>query len=164
VADSLLQGKEPLNVIISARSTVPFATVLSDMRDWDQVTTGTPDTMPKGCMSEETAAVTGTSQVGQGQSWRLSFHLLGRRLSGCDGGAIILAALGVENHVRIWNQPVPGSTAGGAWFVAASLEKGCLIRAADRRLPHLWHCIQPNGYNEPVLALTASHTAATSRS
>jgi hypothetical protein len=86
-------------------------------------------------------------RVGQEQSWRLSFSLFGHRLSGCDAGGVILAALKVEKHIRIWNQPVPGSTA-GAWFVAASLERGCVISVAHRLLPLLWHCIQPNGYNE----------------
>lgn len=144
VPGSATQGMEPLNVIISARSTVPFATVLKDLSDWDQVPTGTLETTPKGCMSEETADVTGTAQVGQQQSWRLTTKLFGHRLSGCDGGAKLLALAGVENHVRIWNQPITGSTVGGAWFVTASLEKACAIR----HYPYAWHCIVSNGYNE----------------
>jgi hypothetical protein len=128
-------GMEPLNVIISAQSTVSLAQILSGLenfsinpfKDWDVVPPGLP---PAGCISVETADVTGNGPVPQAQAWRLGGCTLGNALSG----------LGDENHVRLWNQPVAGSTA-GAWFVTASFERLCVLSF----LPY--HCITSNGYN-----------------
>jgi hypothetical protein len=138
VASSPVQGVEPLNLIISANSTVPFATVLAAMPAWQQVETGT--TLPA-CLSEETADVAGTGLVGQDQSWRLR---------GCIEGGIGLAGFGAENHIRIWNQPIHSSTVGGSWFVTASFEQICKIPGHS-----FWHCITEDGYNKG-----ASHFAA----
>ena len=61
-----VQGMEPLNVIISANSTVPLATILGSLNPtWEQVSIGTK---PPGCISGETADVTGGGQVLQAQS------------------------------------------------------------------------------------------------
>jgi hypothetical protein len=43
---------------------------------------------------------------------------------GCLGGNTLSLA-GNENHVRVWNQPVPGSKY-GAWFFTASYETACV--------------------------------------
>jgi hypothetical protein len=153
VPDSLVQGMEPLNVIISARSTVPLATILSSLPNWKQVTTGTPDTTPRGCLSEETADVTGGARVGQYQSWRLG---------GCAGGNA-LAIIGLENHIRIWSQPLPGSTAGEAWFITASLEHDCVIFTKKPPYAHGWHCIDVNGYNEGASKFVENIMSAAAR-
>ncbi len=138
------QGMEPLNLIYSARSTVPFATVLDALPDWAKVFTGAP---PLGCLSEEDADVTGTGAVGQDQSWRQS-RLPGPIL-GCLGG-VRAAEKGVEDHARIWSQPLPNSSA-TAWFITASVERECKITVVDpgtgEKSKKLWHCIQPHGYN-----------------
>jgi hypothetical protein len=142
VSSSPVPGVEPLNVIISANSTVPLADVLGALRGWDQVATGTPETRPRGCLSEERANVSGSGgMVPQAQSWRLA---------GCYTGGGALAALGLENHIRIWNQPVPGSAAGSAWFITASFEYVCRSPVPDR---FWWHCINHDGYNDGAAAL-----------
>jgi hypothetical protein len=133
---------EPLNVIISANSTVPLATILGGLLPpWESVSIGTPFTKPHGCMSEETADVTGGTQVPQAQSWRLQ---------GCAGGNI-LALAGLENHIRIWNQPLPGSAA-GAWFITASLEHTCFTPP--------FHCIDEDGYNDGAIKFVAAIISA----
>jgi len=109
---SLTPGAEPLNVIISANSTVPLADILSALSGWYAVPTGS---LSPGCLSPETATVTGSQPVVQQQSWRLE---------GCDIGNV-RSLYGYENHVRIWNQPIPDSQF-GAWFISASLETACL--------------------------------------
>lgn len=106
------------------------------LRGWDQVATGTPDTVPAGCLSEEDANVTGTGMAPQAQSWRLA---------GCYAGGGGLALAGLENHIRIWNQPVPGSTSGSAWFITASYEHVCPNPDPNH---FFWHCINQDGYND----------------
>jgi outer membrane protein assembly factor BamB len=123
-SDGLVQGTEPLNVIISARSTVPLADILSALSRWHEVTTGVPPAVPDGCMSVETADVAGGAQVPQQQSWRLD---------NCYSGNI-LSLRGNENHIRVWNQPVPGSTS-GAWFITASFETACVQIGSDLTPP-----------------------------
>lgn len=144
VASSPVQGLEPLNVIISANSTVPLAGVLDALHGWSQVDTGTPETDPTGCLSEETANVSGAGLVGQAQSWRLE---------GCYVGGGALALVGRENHIRIWNQTVPSSTAGSASFITASFEHVCPSPVADR---FFWHCINQDGYDDGAAAFVAN--------
>ena len=112
---SLTPGAEPLNVIISANSTVPLADILSALSGWSAVTTGLATSVRPGCLSPETATVTGSQPVVQQQSWRLE---------GCAIGNV-RSLYGYENHARIWNQPIPDSQF-GAWFISASLETACL--------------------------------------
>jgi hypothetical protein len=111
---------EPLNVVISARSTVSLAGIQQAMGDWHTVSTKTSVTLSGihlQCISSEAADVTGGGYVPQNQAWRLG---------GCVGGNA-LSISGNEDHARIWNQPVKGSK-DGAWFVAASYETMCLVK------------------------------------
>jgi hypothetical protein len=111
---------EPLNVVISARSTVSLADIQLAMGDWLTVSTKTTVSLTGihiMCISSEEADVTGSGYVPQNQAWRLG---------GCVGGNALSLA-GDEDHARLWNQPVKGS-ADGAWFVAASYETLCLVK------------------------------------
>jgi hypothetical protein len=110
---------EPLNVVISARSTVSLADIQQAMGDWHTVSTQTSVTLSGihlTCISSEEADVTGAGYLPQNQAWRLG---------GCVGGNALSLA-GDEDHARLWNQPVKGSK-DGAWFVAASYETLCLV-------------------------------------
>jgi hypothetical protein len=111
---------EPLNVVISARSTVSLARLQQALGTWKTVSTASSVTITGirlKCISSETADVTGNGYLPQHVAWRLG---------GCIGGND-LSLSGEEDHVRIWNQPVPGSTY-GAWFIAASYETMCLVK------------------------------------
>jgi hypothetical protein len=111
---------EPLNVIISARSTVSLTNIQQAMKDWLTVSTKTTVSLTGihiMCISSERADVTGHGYVAQNQAWRLG---------GCVGGNALSLA-GNEDHARLWNQPVKGSK-DGAWFVAASYETLCLVK------------------------------------
>jgi hypothetical protein len=111
---------EPLNVVISARSTVSLPDIQQAMGDWHTVSTQTSVTLTGihlKCISSEEADVTGNGYVPQNQAWRLG---------GCVGGNTLSLA-GNEDHARLWNQPVKGSK-DGAWFVAASYETLCLVK------------------------------------
>jgi hypothetical protein len=141
-------GIEPLNVIISAGSTVPLGNILAALNRWNgwsQVPTGNPSTL--GCLSPEQAKVNGHYVSVQEASWRLE---------GCVKGNT-LSFFGEENHARLWNQPVSGSTF-GAWFISASYETACVSRNGQLlplRKPNgsfrsgtHWHCIDggPGSY------------------
>jgi len=153
----LTPGVEPLNVIISGCSNVTLDGIRRGLGDWG--------TVAGFCLSPEQADVTGSGYVSQQQSWRLGSPGLG--LTTCwDGNRLSLS--GAENHVRMWNQPIPGSKS-GAWFASASFETLCadingtmkpardfsalrLLVLAARHL--LWHCIDgsqgsigTDGYN-----------------
>ncbi len=108
---------EPLNVIISACSNVPLSDIRAALGDWDTVSSRWVDLGGAHfkCISPEEADVTGAGYVTQQQSWRYE---------GCGEGNV-LSLTGLENHVRIWNQAVPGSTY-GAWFITASYETACV--------------------------------------
>ena len=111
---------EPLNVVISARSTVSLASIQQAIGDWLTVSTKTTVSLTGihiMCISSEQADVTGHGYVPQNQAWRLG---------GCVGGNTLSLA-GDEDHARLWNQPVKGSE-DGAWFVAASYETLCLVK------------------------------------
>lgn len=154
---SLTSGVEPLNVIISARSTVPLNSIQKALHEWRQVPTGTLKTSPKGCLSQEEANVNG-GYMKQQESWRLG---------NCDSGNI-RSFLGKEDHARLWRQPVPGSKS-GAWFMAASYETACinttaglepLKHAPHKHLSSAWHCIDggkgsygANGYDYGAMTL-----------
>jgi hypothetical protein len=111
---------EPLNVIISAKSTVALADIQQALGNWHTVSTTTTVSVlgiHLRCISSEQANVTGGGYRPQHVAWRLG---------GClDGNKLSLS--GDENHVRIWNQPVTGSKY-GAWFIAASYETMCVDR------------------------------------
>jgi hypothetical protein len=111
---------EPLNVIISARSTVSLGQIQQALGNWKTVSTATTVSVTGihiKCISAEKADVTGGGYVAQHVAWRLG---------GCvDGNDLSIS--GNEDHVRIWNQPVAGST-NGAWFIAASYETMCVVR------------------------------------
>src|ERR1700678_1579027 len=105
---------EPLNVVISARSTVSLTDIQQALGQWKTVSTATTVNtagIHLKCISSEMADVTGNDYVPQHVAWRLGGCLEGNDLS----------LSGNEDHVRIWNQPVPGSKY-GAWFIAASYE------------------------------------------
>jgi hypothetical protein len=111
---------EPLNVVISARSTVSLAAIQRAMANWRTVSAKTTVSLTGihiMCISSEAADVTGNGYVPQNQAWRLG---------GCVGGNTLSLA-GDEDHARLWNQPVKGSK-DGAWFVAASYETLCLVK------------------------------------
>jgi hypothetical protein len=165
---------EPLNVVVSARSTVSLADIEQALGKWKTVSTATTVSVAGihlKCISSEKADVAGAGYVPQRQAWRLG---------GClDGNALSLS--GDEDHVRIWNQPVPASK-DGAWFIAASYETMCLVR--DGRLQtasankvyaalhssSVYHCVDggpgsfhtahPDGYDEAATDLSAAIVAA----
>lgn len=165
---------EPLNVLISARSTVSLADIQQALGKWKTVSTATTVNLlgiHLKCISSEMAAVTGSGYVPQHAAWRLG---------GCvDGNALSLT--GDEDHVRIWNQPVAGSKY-GAWFIAASYETMCLVRngqlqtaSANKAYAALhpgsaYHCVDggpgsfhaahPDGYNDAAQDFTAAIAAA----
>jgi hypothetical protein len=165
---------EPLNVVISARSTVPLAAIQQALGDWETVSTASTVTVAGirlKCISSESADVTGAGYVAQQEAWRLH---------GCvDGNLLSLA--GNEDHVRIWHQAVAGSEY-GAWFLAASYETMCLVRdgklqtASANKLyavthagsayhcvdggPGTFHTTHPDGYDDGASDFTAAVAAA----
>ena len=73
--------------------------------------------------------------------------------------------VGLENHIRIWNQPVQGSTT-GAWFITASFEYTCIVPPSPpiTKYPTLWHCVDyPNGYNNGASNFVAKIQQAAQR-
>lgn len=111
---------EPLNVVISAKSTVSLTDIQNALGQWKTVSTATTVKITGihlKCISSETADVTGSGYVPQHVAWRLGGCVEGNNLS----------LSGNEDHVRIWNQPVAGSKY-GAWFIAASYETMCLVK------------------------------------
>jgi hypothetical protein len=165
---------EPLNVVISARSTVTIADIEQALGKWKTVSTETEINLAGihlKCISSEQADVAGSRYVPQSFAWRLG---------GCvDGNELSLS--GDEDHVRIWNQPVPGSK-DGAWFMAASYETMCLVRngrlqtASANKLyaalhsSSVYHCVDggpgsfhtahPDGYDDAATDLSAAIVAA----
>jgi hypothetical protein len=169
---------EPLNVVISAKSTVSLTAIQQALTKWETVSTATTVSVVGihlKCISSEMADVTGHGYVPQHVAWRLG---------GClDGNELSLS--GNEDHVRIWNQPVAGSKY-GAWFIAASYETMCLVRdgklqTADANKVYAalhsgsaYHCVDggpgsfrtthPDGYDDGAQGFTAAIvTAAKSR-
>jgi hypothetical protein len=168
---------EPLNVVISARSTVSLAAIQKALVDWVTVSTATKVNLSGihlKCISSERANVTGQGFVAQQAAWRLGGCLHGNDLS----------LSGNEDHVRIWNQPVAGSKY-GAWFVAASYETMCLVKngrlvtastdksyaalhpAGDYHCvdggPGTFHTLHPDGYDDGATAFVAAIAAAARR-
>jgi hypothetical protein len=169
---------EPLNVVISARSTVSLAGIQQALGQWKTVSTETTVSLigiHLKCISSETADVTGSGYVPQHVAWRLG---------GClDGNELSLT--GDEDHVRIWDQPVAGSKY-GAWFIAASYETMCLVRNGQLQTasankayaalhpgsayhcvdggPGTFHAAHPDGYDDAAQDFAAAVvTAAKSR-
>jgi hypothetical protein len=165
---------EPLNVVISARSTVPLAQVQQALGDWRTVTTTTTVSVAGirlKCISAEQASVTGSGYQVMQQAWRLGGCLHGNELS----------ISGNEDHVRLWNQPVPGSRY-GAWFAAASYETMCIVKdgklttaSAHKAWTALhpgaaYHCVDggpgtflaahPDGYDDAARDFAAAIAAA----
>jgi hypothetical protein len=168
---------EPINVVISARSTVSLAAIQQAMGDWHTVSTATTVSLSGihlKCISSEQADVTGGGYVPQNEAWRLG---------GCVGGNV-LSLSGNEDHARIWNQPLKGSRY-GAWFIAVSYETLCLDRsgtlrpaaatAADEAYAALhpgkaYHCVDggpgsfhtkhPDGYEDGAATFVAAITSA----
>lgn len=165
---------EPVNVLLSARSTVSLSEIQKALGDWKSVSPKTRVSVSgirMMCISAEQADVTGSSYVPMQQAWRLHGCLHGNELS----------LSGKEGHVRIWHQPVPGSRA-GAWFIAASYETMCVVRngalqpVKSNKLYALlhsssaYHCVNggpgsitsdyPNGYDDGASAFAADVTKA----
>ncbi len=166
---------EPLNVVISARSTVSLAAIQQALDKWKTVSTATTVNLlgiHLKCISSETADVAGGGYVPQRVAWRLG---------GCvDGNELSLA--GNEDHVRIWNQPVVAGSKYGAWFIAASYETMCLVRngklqtaSANKAYAALhpgsaYHCVDggpgslhathSDGYDDGAQDFTAAIVAA----
>ncbi len=165
---------EPLNVIITARSTVSLTDLQAALGDWKTVST-TSSASAGGirvkCISSEEADVNGTGYVPQAMSWRLG---------GClDGNVRSLS--GTEDHVRIWHQAVPGSEQ-GAWIAAASIETMCIaphgaLEPAVDDKPYAivhsggaYHCVDGgpgsitstyrDGYNDGAQLFVSAVTAA----
>jgi hypothetical protein len=165
---------EPLNVIISARSTVSLADIQQALGRWDTVSTATTVSVLGihiKCISSELADVTGGGYLPQHVAWRLG---------GCvDGNKLSLA--GNEDHVRIWNQPVAGSRY-GAWFIAASYETMCVdhdgalepasdhVAYAALHAGSTYHCVDggpgsfhtthPDGYDDAAKDFSAAIVTA----
>jgi hypothetical protein len=134
---------EPINVVISACSTVLLSDIQSALGNWETTysTWQDVDGLHFKCISPENANVTGHGYVPQEFAWRLYGCAWG------NGASLI----GTENHVRIWNQPATDSSV-GAWFVTASYETACV--AINTKLFTLksegnnvkstmkfWHCV-----------------------
>jgi len=104
-------GVEPLNVIISGRSTVPRAKILGALSkyfNWDAIRPG--KLVPAGCSSIERADLFGTKFVSQNMA---------SQPGGClEGNPLTLT--GRANHARVWFQRRTG-----AWFIAAAYETAC---------------------------------------
>ncbi len=162
---------EPVNVIISACSTVPLSDIKAALGNWSTVLDTTSivfHTFPIKCISAEKADVAGRGYVTQNLAWRLG---------GCLGGNARSVA-GLENHVRIWNQPAKEGASFGAWFIAASYETACV--SAKRKLytlksvvthltrgMKLWHCVDggpgsfgTNGYDRGAKDFAGAVVAA----
>jgi hypothetical protein len=165
---------EPLNVVISARSTVSLADIQQSLGKWKTVSTATTVNLAGirlKCISSEMADVAGHDFVPQDVAWRLG---------GCvDGNELSIS--GNEDHVRIWNQPVAGSKY-GAWFIAASYETMCLVRNGQLQTVSTnkayavlhpgsaYHCVDggpgslhtthPDGYEDAAADFTAAIVAA----
>jgi hypothetical protein len=165
---------EPLNVVISARSTVSLGQLQQALGTWKTVSTASSVSITGihlKCISSELADVAGGGYQPQHVAWRLG---------GCiDGNDRSLS--GNEDHVRIWNQPVPGSEY-GAWFIAASYETMCLVKngkletaATDKAYAALhssaaYHCVDggpgsitakhPDGYTDAAHDFAAAVVAA----
>jgi hypothetical protein len=165
---------EPLNVVISARSTVPLGDIQQALGTWKTVTT-TSTVSVAGihlkCISAEQANVTGSGYQVMQQAWRLGGCLHGNELS----------LSGNEDHVRFWNQPVAGREH-GAWFIAASYETMCVDRdsslepASDHAAyaalhagstyhcvdggPGSFHAKHPDGYNDAAADFSAAIASA----
>jgi hypothetical protein len=165
---------EPLNVIISARSTVSLADIQQALGNWHTVSTATTVSVLGvhiKCISSELADVTGGGYLPQHVAWRLG---------GCVDGND-LSVSGNEDHVRIWNQPAAGSRY-GAWFIAASYETMCvdhdgtLEPASDHPAyaalhpGSTYHCVDggpgslhakhPDGYNDAATDFSAAIVTA----
>lgn len=165
---------EPLNVVISAKSTVSLTGIQNALGQWKTVSTATTVKITGihlKCISSETADVTGSGYVPQHVAWRLGGCVEGNNLS----------LSGNEDHVRIWNQPVAGSKY-GAWFIAASYETMCLVKngklqAADSDKTYAalhpdaaYHCVDggpgsittahPDGYNDAAKDFSSAIVAA----
>jgi hypothetical protein len=165
---------EPLNVVISARSTVTLAAVQRALTDWYTVATSTAVSVSGiriKCISSESANVTGQGFRPQEVAWRLG---------GCVHGNA-LSLTGDEDHVRIWNQPGSGSKY-GAWFITASYETMCLVKdgklvtaSSDTRQAALhpggdYHCVDggpgtfhtrhQDGYDDGARSFVAAVAAA----
>jgi hypothetical protein len=165
---------EPLNVIISARSTVSLTGLQAALGDWKTVSTSSSVSVAGihiKCISSEEADVSGTGYVPQAVAWRLG---------GClDGNVRSLS--GTEDHLRIWHQAVPGS-ADGAWIATASIETMCIaphgaLEPAVDDKPYAivhsggaYHCVDggpgsitssyADGYNDGAQLFAAAVTAA----
>ena len=165
---------EPLNVVISAKSTVSLTDIQQALGQWKTVATATTVKITGiylKCISSETADVTSHGYVPQFVAWRLG---------GCvDGNNLSLK--GNEDHVRIWNQPAAGGKY-GAWFIAASYETMCLVKNgklqpadSDKAYAALhpgeaYHCVDggpgtiatahPDGYNDAAKDFSAAIVAA----
>jgi hypothetical protein len=165
---------EPLNVIISARSTVSLASLQAALGDWKTVSAASSVSVAGihvKCISSEEADVKGTGYLPQATAWRLG---------GClDGNVRSLS--GTEDHLRIWHQAVPGS-AHGAWIATASIETMCIAPhgalepAVDDKtyaIAHsggAYHCVDggpgsitstyADGYNDGAQLFVSAVTAA----
>ncbi|MGH3260612.1 MAG: hypothetical protein ACRDNS_01315 [Trebonia sp.] len=165
---------EPINVVIGARSSVSLADIQRALGNWKTVSTGTTVSLAGihlRCISAEKADVGGHGYLPQQVAWRLGGCLDGNRLS----------LAGNEDHVRLWNQPVPGSR-DGAWFAAASYETMCLahdggLQAASAHEIYAalhpgsaYHCVDggpgsfhgahPDGYDDAAADFAAAVVAA----
>lgn len=166
--------REPVNVVLSARSTVSLSVIQKALGDWKSVSAATRISVSgirMMCISTEQADVTGAGYVPMQRAWRLDGCLHGNELS----------VSGKEGHVRLWHQPVPGSR-GGAWFIAASYETMCVVRNgalqpvksnklyAALHSSSTYHCVNggpgsitsayPNGYDDGAVAFAADITKA----
>jgi hypothetical protein len=165
---------EPLNVVISARSTMSLADIQQALGNWKTVTT-TSTVSVAGihlkCISAEQANVTGSGYAVMRQAWRLGGCLHGNELS----------LSGNEDHVRFWNQPVAGSKH-GAWFLAASYETMCIVKDGQLTMasahktwtalhpgaayhcvdggPGTFHVTHPDGYDDAARDFAAAIATA----
>jgi virginiamycin B lyase len=164
---------EPINVIISACSTISLSNIQAELGDWASVYPAVfdQDGVHFECISPESANVASHGYVTQQRSWRLvniPLAPLPSDLKICYY-ANKLSFTGDENHARIWNQPVPGSQY-GAWFITASYETACA--SVNGRLEPFqapdgsyqlhgdhWHCVDGGPEATTSSTRTATKTA-----
>jgi hypothetical protein len=164
---------EPLNIIISACSTVSLADIEKAMPGpWSTVSPTMKWDFYKdasiACISVENAKVASGGYKPEDEAWRAQ---------GCVKGNLE-SLTGQENHARIWNQPVAGSKH-GAWFITASYETACVSRDGKMKLlrdnlgwavlhrHNVFHCIDggkgsdgTDGYNRGAADFVAAVQAA----
>jgi hypothetical protein len=151
--ESKIKGDEPLNLIISACSTVSINKIMFSIVTKLSGHTYFWRRVGPLCVSAEDADVTGRGLTRQDDQVRLERDGESAIVMCVQIGQNSLAWFGAENHARLWRQPVPGRAL-PAWFMTASFETDCVIRKDGSHvaamnvpglLPVIPHFLDPKG-------------------